>query len=162
MASCSVLIQQADFDVGLETAALRRAEAGAGALAVFTGIVRCADDGSAVRALELEHYPGMAEKSILGILEEAKRRWSLQGARVVHRIGYLSVGEQIVLAAAAARHRDAAFAACEYIMDYLKTRAPIWKREISDSGARWVSCRAQDSAAAARWERDAAAEGAPA
>ncbi len=157
-AAFSVSIQQADFDVGAETAALRKEAVGAGALVVFTGAVRDADDGGPVQALELEHYPGMTEKSIFGILEEAGRRWSLQGARVVHRTGRLAAGEQIVLAAAAARHRGGAFAACEYIMDYLKTEAPIWKREISGDGARWVSCRDSDSTAAARWAEQESAE----
>ena len=157
-AAFSVSIQEADFDIGAETALLQREAADAGALAVFVGTVRNADDGAAVQGLELEHYPGMAEKAILGILEEAGQRWTLQGARVVHRTGRLAAGEQIVLAAAAARHRGAAFAACEYIMDYLKTQAPIWKREICADSARWVAYRESDSTAAARWAEQGSAE----
>jgi molybdopterin synthase catalytic subunit len=143
-----IAVQQADFDIGDELEQLASA-ADAGALATFTGQVR-ADGG--VRALELEHYPGMTERSIREVVEEAARRWPLMGARVIHRIGYLPVGARIVLVAVASAHRGDAFAACEFIMDYLKTRAPFWKKAHTADGGHWVEARERDEAAAARWQ----------
>lgn len=143
-----IAVQQADFDIGAELEQLAAAGE-AGALATFTGLVR-ADGG--VQALELEHYPGMTEHSIRAVVEEAARRWPLMGARVIHRIGYLPVGARIVLVAVASAHRGAAFEACEFIMDYLKTRAPFWKKAHTADGGHWVEARERDEAAAARWQ----------
>jgi molybdopterin synthase catalytic subunit len=142
-----IAVQHADFDIAAE---LERLSAGtdAGALATFTGMVR-ADGG--VEALELEHYPGMTESSIRAVVDEAAGRWPLLGARVIHRIGYLPVGARIVLVAVASAHRGDAFAACEFIMDYLKTRAPFWKKAHTAEGGHWVEARQRDQAAAERW-----------
>jgi molybdopterin synthase catalytic subunit len=147
-------IQTADFDAGTEIGALRRGRPGVGAVASFVGLVRDVNDGDAVRAMTLDHYPGMTEKAIETILDEACTRWNVIGARVIHRVGRLEPGDQIVLVVVASAHRGDAFAACEFIMDYLKTRAPFWKREETGAGARWVAARASDDAAAERWERD--------
>lgn len=142
-----ISVQEADFDVAAELDQLAAA-GDAGALATFTGLVR-ADGG--VQALELEHYPGMTESSIRTVVEEAAARWPLLGARVIHRIGYLPVGSRIVLVAVASAHRGDAFAACEFIMDYLKTRAPFWKKAHTADGDHWVEARQKDVDAAARW-----------
>jgi molybdopterin synthase catalytic subunit len=144
-----IAIQAGDFDAGAELRALN-AGANVGAVASFIGYVR-ADDG--VTALELEHYPGMTESSIAAVVDEAGRRWPLLGVRVIHRIGHLPVGSQIVLVAVADSHRGGAFAACEFIMDHLKTRAPFWKKAFTAAGAQWVEARASDGEAAARWQR---------
>jgi molybdopterin synthase catalytic subunit len=148
-----VEIRHADFSVGQEYAALVAASAGSGACVVFTGLVRGEGGIGALQALELEHYPGMSESSIAAIVEAARGRWPLAAVRVIHRVGRLAVGEQIVLVGVCSNHRDAAFAAAGFIMDYLKTRAPIWKKEIGDHAARWVEQRGADGAAAARWDR---------
>jgi molybdopterin synthase catalytic subunit len=146
-----VRVQQADFDAGAEMAALRRADPGIGAIASFIGLVRDVNEGDAVRGMSLEHYPGMTEKALADIVAEAKRRWDIIDALVVHRVGELKPLDQIVLVAVAGAHRGAAFAACEFIMDYLKTQAPFWKKEQTAHGARWVEARTSDDQAAERW-----------
>jgi molybdopterin synthase catalytic subunit len=146
-----VSIQAADFDLGAEVAALRAADHGVGAVASFIGTVRDRSDGSGVSAMELEHYPGMTERSIEGMIDEALARFDIRAARVVHRIGLLQPGEQIVLVAVTSAHRGQAFQACEFLMDYLKTQAPFWKKETTPEGARWVDARVADDAALARW-----------
>ena len=142
-------MQSEDFDAGAEIRAL--ASARAGAIASFVGLVRDNNEGSEVGAMTLEHYPGMTEKSIMAIMQEAGARWSVLDCTVIHRVGTLRPAEQIVLVAAASSHRSDAFAACEFIMDYLKTRAPFWKKERTPVGERWVEARASDDEAAARW-----------
>lgn len=146
-----VSVQTADFDLGAEVAALTAARPEVGAVASFVGLVRSSNDGSPVSAMALEHYPGMTEAALEEILVSARARWSILGARIIHRHGPLQVGDRIVLVAVASAHRGDAFAACEFIMDYLKTRAPFWKREETPQGARWVDARDSDDAAAARW-----------
>lgn len=126
-------------------------EPAAGAVVTFTGLVRAASDGAAVTALELEHYPGMTERSLLAILEQASARWPLLAATVVHRVGRLAVGEPIVWVGSCASHRGDAFAACEFVMDYLKTDAPFWKKEYGPAGSRWVEARSRDAERARRW-----------
>ncbi len=147
----SVSVQEADFDLGQEMAILCFARTDIGAVASFVGLVRSANEGSGVAAMTLEHYPGMTEAALEEIVAEANKRWSLQGVRVIHRFGRLLPGDQIVLVITASPHRGEAFAACEYIMDYLKTRAPFWKKEETPEGGRWVDARESDSAAADRW-----------
>ena len=146
-----VSIQTADFDLAAEVAALRAGDAGVGAVASFVGTVRDRNDGSAVSGMELEHYPGMTERAIEAMIDEAMRRFDIRAARVVHRVGPLRVGEQIVLVAVSSAHRGQAFQACEFLMDYLKTQAPFWKKETTPEGARWVDARVADDAALARW-----------
>ena len=148
-----VSIQTADFDLAAETAALRRGDLGIGAVVAFVGTVRDRNGGAAgeVAALELEHYPGMTEKAIEAMLDAAHARFDLRAARVVHRVGPLQPGEQIVLVLAASAHRGQAFQACEFLMDYLKTQAPFWKKESTPEGSRWVDARVSDDAALARW-----------
>ncbi len=140
----AVRVQREDFDLGAETAAL---EAGAGAVVTFTGIVR----GGDVSAMTLEHYPGMTEAALAEIEAEARTRWPLSGATIIHRVGRLLPGERIMMVAAASAHRQAAFEAAEFLMDYLKTRAPFWKKEETGAGARWVDARETDESAARRW-----------
>ncbi|HET9763074.1 MAG TPA: molybdopterin synthase catalytic subunit MoaE [Casimicrobiaceae bacterium] len=147
----TVRVQAEDFDVAREIAALRGRDARVGAVAAFVGLVRDVNDASAVARLQLEHYPGMTEKALCGIVEEAKSRWRIYDATVIHRIGELKPTDQIVLVAVSSAHRGDAFAACEFIMDYLKTRAPFWKKERTPAGERWVEARASDDEAAARW-----------
>jgi molybdopterin synthase catalytic subunit len=147
----SVRIQTADFDVSAEIAALRRGNPKIGAVASFIGVVRDVNEGGAVAEMTLEHYPGMTEKAIEEIVDQARSRWQVLDALVVHRIGKLKPADQIVLVAIASGHRGDAFAACEFIMDYLKKRAPFWKKEQTGSGARWVEARASDDIAAERW-----------
>ncbi len=147
-----ISVQREDFDAGAEITALRRGNPRIGAVASFIGLVRDANEGEAVRTLSLEHYPGMTEKSIAAIIEEARSRWNILDALVIHRIGELRPLDQIVLVAVAGGHRGEAFAACEFIMDYLKTRAPFWKKEHTPAGARWVESRGTDEDAAARWQ----------
>ena len=146
-----VRIQTEDFDVSAEIAALRRGNPKIGALASFVGVVRDVNDGDSVAALKLEHYPGMTEKAIEAIVAEAKARWDIADVTVVHRVGELKPLDQIVLVVVAGGHRGDAFAACEFIMDYLKTRAPFWKKEQTPQGARWVEARSSDDEAAERW-----------
>ncbi len=148
----SVSVQEADFDVGAEITALSAGRAEVGAVASFVGLVRNAGHGNAVAAMTLEHYPGMTESALAEIVVEAQGRWPLQGVRVIHRYGRLLPGERIVFVGVASAHRGAAFAACEFIMDYLKTRAPFWKLEETPEGAHWVDARESDDAAASRWE----------
>jgi molybdopterin synthase catalytic subunit len=151
MPAASVSIQTADFDVAAEIAALRRDDAGVGAVCSFIGTVRDRNDGSAVRAMELEHYPGMTEKAIEGMMDEAFRRFDIRAARVIHRVGPLAVQDQIVLVVVSSAHRGQSFQACEFLMDYLKTQAPFWKKESTPEGERWVDARVADDAALARW-----------
>jgi molybdopterin synthase catalytic subunit len=148
-----VHVQTEDFDVSHWMARLRGHDRRIGALASFVGTVRDLNDGESVAELELEHYPGMTEKSLRNMAEEAARRWPLQGAVIIHRVGRLSPGEQIVLVVCASAHRQAALESCAFLMDYLKTRAPFWKREQTPSGARWVDARETDEQALARWQR---------
>jgi molybdopterin synthase catalytic subunit len=147
----AISVQRADFDAGAELAQLRASSPEIGAIASFVGVVSNSNVGSAVQALTLEHYPGMTENSIAAIIEQAQQRWPLLAVRVIHRIGTLDANAQIVFVGTASRHRAEAFAACEFIMDYLKTRAPFWKKEQTPAGARWVDARVTDSEAAARW-----------
>ncbi|MBN8462745.1 MAG: molybdopterin synthase catalytic subunit MoaE [Dechloromonas sp.] len=149
----SVRVQEADFDLNIELTALRAGDARVGALASFLGLVRDLNDGAAVSEMTLEHYPGMTEKALEEIVAEAKGRWDIYDALVIHRVGPLKPCDQIVLVAVTSAHRGEAFAACEFIMDYLKTRAPFWKREATPEGARWVDARDTDDSAAARWQR---------
>jgi molybdopterin synthase catalytic subunit len=146
-----VRVQQAPFDAGREIAALTEGRRDVGAVATFVGCVRERSEGAAVSRMTLEHYPGMTEKALEEICAEAGRRWDLLDARVVHRVGPLEPGEAIVLVAVSSAHRGEAFAACEFIMDYLKTRAPFWKKEQTPAGERWVEARSSDDEAAARW-----------
>jgi molybdopterin synthase catalytic subunit len=148
----TVRVQFEDFDLGAEVASLRRADPGIGAVAVFVGQVRDMNDGAVVGTLTLEHYPGMTEKSLADIVEKAKSRWQFHDALVIHRIGELQPLDQIVLVAVAGSHRGECFAACEYIMDYLKTEAPFWKKEHTPDGERWVDARISDDHARQRWE----------
>ena len=146
-----VRIQREDFDVARELERLRAGDARIGAVASFLGLVRDVNEASEVRAMTLEHYPGMTEKALAQIVEEACSRWNIIDALVIHRVGELKPGDQIVLAAVAGAHRSEAFAACEFIMDYLKTRAPFWKKEQTPTGERWVEARASDEEKASRW-----------
>ena len=148
----AVRVQEADFDVGAELAALRGKDPQIGALASFVGLVRELNDGAGVSELTLEHYPGMTERALQAIVSEACRRWAIIDALVIHRVGRLLPTDQIVLVAVTGAHRGDAFAACQFIMDYLKTRAPFWKRELTPEGARWVAARAADDEAAERWQ----------
>jgi molybdopterin synthase catalytic subunit len=153
----SVSVQEADFDVGVETSALSAGRLDVGAVATFVGLVRAdklSGEGSEVSAMTLEHYPGMTEKALEAIVLEAGTRWRLQGVRVIHRFGRLVPGDRIVFVGVASAHRGDAFAACEFVMDYLKTRAPFWKKEDTPEGGRWVDARDADDSAAARWEKD--------
>ena len=150
-----VRVQQEDFDAGAEIARVRAGNPRVGAVAAFVGVVRDMNEGSAVADMELEHYPGMTEKSIAKIIDEAKSRWETFDIDVIHRIGKLKPLDQIVLVVVSSAHRGDAFAACEFVMDYLKTRAPFWKKEQTPEGARWVDARASDDSAAERW-RDGA------
>ena len=147
----SVRVQTEDFDVGAELAALRAGDARVGALASFLGLVRDINDGASVSGMTLEHYPGMTEKALEQIVAEAKSRWDIYDVLVIHRVGPLAPCDQIVLVAVTSAHRGEAFAACEFIMDYLKTQAPFWKKEDTPEGERWVDARASDDAAVARW-----------
>ena len=148
----TVQIQEQDFDISAETAAMRSGNPKIGAIASFVGVVRDVNDGDSVSTMTLEHYPGMTEKSIAGIIDQARGRWEVLDALVIHRVGTLKPTDQIVLVIVASTHRGDAFAACEFIMDYLKTRAPFWKKEITPQGGRWVDARVTDDAAAKRWK----------
>jgi molybdopterin synthase catalytic subunit len=149
-----VRVQTEDFDVGAEIARLRRGNPKVGAVASFVGVVRDLNDGDSVGRMTLEHYPGMTEKAIEAIVAEARSRWDIIDVTVVHRVGELKPTDQIVLVVVASGHRGEAFAACEFIMDYLKTRAPFWKKEDTPQGSRWVEARASDDDAAERWTPD--------
>lgn len=146
-----IAIQHEDFDAGAEARALSAGNPAVGAVASFVGLVRDRNDGAAVATMTLEHYPGMTEKAIGEIVDEAAGRWQVIDCTVIHRVGELQPADQIVLVAVASSHRGDAFAACEFIMDYLKSRAPFWKKEATPEGARWVDARASDDTAAARW-----------
>ncbi len=146
-----VRVQTADFNSGDEIAALRAGRHGVGAIACFIGTVRDLNEGDAVSTMTLEHYPGMTEQSLEEICGEARRRWEIDDSLVVHRVGELRPGDQIVLVVVTSAHRGQAFEACEFIMDYLKTRAPFWKKERTPEGERWVDARQTDDEAASRW-----------
>ena len=148
----TVRLQTADFDAAAEAAALVRGRTDIGAVVTFTGICRGTPGPDPIAAITLEHYPGMAEAEISRHVEAATRRWELRGVTVIHRYGRLEPGENIVLVVTAAEHRHDAFAAAEFIMDFLKTKAPIWKREERPDGARWIEAKDTDDAAAARWD----------
>ncbi|GAA0427584.1 molybdopterin synthase catalytic subunit MoaE [Massilia aurea] len=148
----NVRVQTGDFDLGLEVARLREGDARVGAVVAFVGTVRDLNDGAQVAAMELEHYPGMTEKALDDIAAQAAARWPLFATLVIHRVGPLLPLDQIVLVAVTAAHRGDAFAACEFIMDYLKTEAPFWKKEDTPDGARWVDARVTDDTARARWQ----------
>ena len=152
-AAVTIRIQQADFDVAQEIAALTRARSDVGAVVTFSGICRGSENGEPIAALTLEHYPGMAEAEIERHANEAMARWPLTGLTVVHRVGRIAPGENIVLVLAASQHRQAAFQAAEFLMDYLKANAPFWKREESPKGANWIEAHGRDDAAAARWTK---------
>jgi molybdopterin synthase catalytic subunit len=146
-----VRIQEQDFDVSDELAVLRAGDARVGAVASFVGVVRDLNDASRVSTLTLEHYPGMTEKALSQIVDDARQRWDIVDALIIHRVGELKPRDQIVLVAVTGAHRGESFAACQFIMDYLKTRAPFWKKEQTPEGERWVEARASDEDAAARW-----------
>jgi len=148
-----IAVQNEAFDLGTEVAALTQGRRDVGAVASFVGLARDTNEGSGVAAMTLEHYPGMTEKALAALVDEARARWALLDVTVVHRVGRLLPGDPIVLVAVAGAHRGEAFAACEFIMDALKTRAPFWKKEETPDGERWVEARASDEAAAGRWER---------
>jgi len=149
----AVRIQTADFDLSTEIAALRAGDLEVGAIVSFVGTVRDMNEGSQVNSMELEHYAGMTEKALADIIVEAKSRWSIHEALVIHRIGKMLPGEQIVLVAVTGQHRGEAFAACEFIMDYLKTAAPFWKKEATPAGEHWVDARSTDDEAMERWRK---------
>ena len=146
-----VSIQSMDFDLSTEVAALRAADQGVGAVCSFIGTVRDRNDGQTVSTMELEHYPGMTEKAIEAMIDESFKRFDILGARVIHRVGLLQPLDQIVLVVVSSAHRGQSFQACEFLMDYLKTQAPFWKKEQTPDGARWVDARVSDDAALARW-----------
>ena len=146
-----VRVQTRDFDAGAEIAALRAGNPEVGAVAAFIGVARDLNDGASVATLSLEHYPGMTEKALEKIVAEAHSRWRVIDALIVHRVGELKPADQIVLVAVTSEHRGDAFAACEFIMDYLKTQAPFWKKESTSEGERWVEARSSDDSAAERW-----------
>ncbi|MFN5512180.1 MAG: molybdopterin synthase catalytic subunit MoaE [Burkholderiales bacterium] len=148
-----VRVQQEDFDLSAEVAALRAGRPQVGAVACFVGTVRDINQGSGVSSLTLEHYPGMTEKALQGIVDAAQARWTLDDVLVIHRVGSLAPLDQIVLVAVTSAHRGEALAACEFVIDWLKTDAPFWKKETTPEGARWVDARESDDAAAARWGR---------
>lgn len=148
----SIRVQTDDFDIGSEIARLRAGNPAIGAVASFVGVCRDLNDGASVAQMTLEHYPGMTEKALEAIAVEARRRWDLIDIVIVHRVGTLRPTDQIVLVVVTSGHRGEAFAACEFLMDYLKTRAPFWKKEITPAGDRWVEARAADDEAAGRWK----------
>ena len=147
----TVRVQTADFDIAAEIARLRQGDRSVGAIASFIGTVRDVNDASTITGLTLEHYPGMTEAALEEIVAEARGRFDIRDALVIHRVGALAPGDQIVLVAVTSAHRGTAFEACEFIMDWLKTRAPFWKKERLPDGERWVEARASDDEAARRW-----------
>jgi molybdopterin synthase catalytic subunit len=149
----TVSVQREDFDIAAEMARLTAADPDIGAVVSFTGLVRQTTADGPITAMELEHYPGMTEQALVQIEDEAMERWPLQGVRVIHRYGSLEPGDRIVLVLTASHHRQAAFEAAEFLMDYLKTRAPFWKKEDHTGSARWVDARDEDDSAAARWKQ---------
>jgi molybdopterin synthase catalytic subunit len=148
----TVRVQSADFDVGAEIAALRKGDPRVGGVASFIGVVRDLNDGNSVSEMTLEHYPGMTEAALEKIVAEAKARWDIYEALVIHRVGRLQPTDQIVLVVVTSAHRGEAFQSCEFLMDYLKTKAPFWKKEQTAEGGRWVDARGSDDSAAARWK----------
>jgi molybdopterin synthase catalytic subunit len=146
-----IRVQREDFDVGAELAALSRGNTGIGGVTSFVGLVRDVAGGRRVAAMTLEHYPGMTERELQAIEDEARRRWPLDAVLIIHRYGRLEPGERIVLVATASAHREAAFASCHFLVDWLKTKAPFWKLEETPEGARWVDAQAGDDDAAKRW-----------
>ena len=153
--SARVSIQTGDFNLADEVAAMRLTDSRVGAVCSFIGTVRDRNDGSPVSSMELEHYPGMTEAAIEAMIDEAHRRFDIYAARVIHRVGLLQPRDQIVMVAVSSAHRGESFQACEFLMDYLKTQAPFWKKEQTPEGARWVDARASDDAALAKWGIDA-------
>src|SRR5437868_15154058 len=151
--TATIRIQQADFDVAQEIAVLTKGRTDIGAVVSFSGICRGSENGEPIAALTLEHYPGMAEAEIKRHADEAMSRWPLSGLTIVHRVGRITPGENIVLVLAASQHRQAAFHAAEFLMDYLKANAPFWKREESQKGTSWIAARDHDDDAAARWTK---------
>ena len=152
-AHMTIRIQEADFDIAREISALTKGRTDIGAVVSFSGVCRGSEDDQTLSALTLEHYPGMAEAEIARHAETAMSRWPLTGLTVIHRVGRISPGENIVLVLTASRHRQAAFQAAEFLMDYLKANAPFWKREETAAGTAWVESRSHDDAAAARWTK---------
>ena len=151
----AIRVQVEAFDPGAEVNAMHAANVGVGAVVSFVGYVRDFNDGREVSGMFLEHYPGMTEKALVDIVNQARARWPLQECTLIHRIGDLLLGDQIVLVAVSSAHREAAFEACHFIMDFLKTRAPFWKKELTAEGIqRWVEAKQSDDAAAARWRQD--------
>lgn len=148
-----IRIQESDFDLSAEIASMRIGDPRVGAVVTFLGTVRDMNDGSSVKGMTLEHYPGMTEKALQEILDQAKSRWDLYQTLVIHRVGLLLPEDQIVMVAVTSAHRGEAFAACEFIMDYLKTAAPFWKKEDTPEGGRWVDARVTDETAMSRWEK---------
>jgi molybdopterin synthase catalytic subunit len=151
MATSRVSIQTEDFNLATEVAALRATDKRVGAVCSFIGTVRDRNDGQSVSTMELEHYPGMTESSIEAMIDAAHQRFDIYAARVIHRVGLLQPLDQIVLVAVTSAHRGESFKACEFLMDYLKTQAPFWKKEVTPQGARWVDARVSDDAALAKW-----------
>jgi molybdopterin synthase catalytic subunit len=149
-----IRVQAEDFDVGAELARLTEGNHGIGGVALFVGLMRDMAGGEGVAAMTLEHYPGMTEKQLAAIEAEARARWPLEASLIVHRYGRLLPGDRIVLVATASAHREAALAACHFLIDWLKTKAPFWKQEETAAGPRWVAARAEDAAATARWRDD--------
>lgn len=149
-----VSVQEADFDTGAEIGRLEPASGSVGAVVSFTGVVRAQSEGEPLLALQLEHYPGMTERELTRIAGEASERWQLSAVTIIHRVGVLTPSAQIVLVVTASSHRQAAFDACAFVMDYLKTKAPFWKKETRASGAYWVDARSSDDEAAARWNQN--------
>ena len=148
-----IRIQEADFDLSTEIANLRKGDLQVGAVVSFLGTVRDLNEGSEVHSMTLEHYPGMTEKALEAIVSQAKARWDIRNTLIIHRVGPLKPEDQIVLVAVTSAHRAEAFAACEFMMDYLKTAAPFWKKEETAGGGRWVDARVADDAAMARWKK---------
>ncbi|PKO46359.1 MAG: molybdopterin synthase catalytic subunit MoaE [Betaproteobacteria bacterium HGW-Betaproteobacteria-22] len=147
----TVRVQTEDFDAGFEISRLHKNRKDIGAVVSFIGLVRDLNDGDAVSQLTLEHYPGMTEKSLTSIINQAMARWSIKDALIIHRVGTLQPSDQIVLVAVSGAHRGEAFAACEFMMDYLKTEAPFWKKEVTPQGEHWVEAKSADDAARERW-----------
>ena len=148
-----IVVQAEVFDLGAEVNAMSQGRTDIGAIASFVGLARDMNEGSGVQAMTLEHYPGMTEKALVALVEDAKMRWTLLDVTVIHRVGRLLPGDPIVLVAVASSHRGESFAACEFIMDALKTRAPFWKKEETEEGERWIDARVSDDTAVARWEK---------
>lgn len=147
----TIRVQTEAFDLGVEIGAISQGRTDIGAIASFVGLARDMNEGNGIQAMVLEHYPGMTEKVLAGLVDEARSRWTLLDVTLIHRVGRLLPGDSIVLVAVASSHRGEAFSACEFIMDYLKTQAPFWKKEETEEGAHWVDARASDDAAATRW-----------